>query len=215
MSTSASSVTGPTASSAAMVFIDTETCGLGWHDPIWEIAAIRRTPGLPDTEHHAFVDHDPAAATGLPEPFRSDHDARYDSEVALGHGALADWLTRVCAPVGGCRPVLLGAVPAFDAIRLIAQHGLDLWHYRWIDVETMAWTALHLSTPDANADALAGPGDPLGLPWKSDAVTTALGVPSVTDGRHTAMVDVRWARDTFDAVMALRPGLATTMVGAR
>lgn len=193
-----------------MVFLDAETCGLGWDDPIWEVAAIRRVPGRPDVEHHAFVEHDPAAASGLPDEFRADHDARYDPKAALDHDALVAWLTGICAPTDGHRPVLLGAVPSFDAIRLTTQHRFDPWHYRPVCVETMAWTALHLRTlrltsSDPDDPGVLPSGGALGLPWKSDLVTTAIGVPSVTEGRHTALVDARWVRDTFDMVMSMRP----------
>ena len=191
-----------------MVFLDCETAGLGWHDPIWEIAAIRRVWGETDREFHAYVQHDPKAAAGLPEKFRVDHDTRDDPNVALSAAELGEWLAETAAPIGKVRPVLLGAVPMFDATRLFVQFGLDPWHYRPVCVETMAWTALHLETPADDAP-LAGPGDhdPLSLPWASDPLTRALGVASVTDadGRHTALVDTRWARDTFDAVMARRP----------
>ena len=201
---------GITAGSAEvpMVFLDIETCGLGWHDPVWEVAAIRRVWGEPDREFQTFVEHDPAAADALPDKFRVDHDTRYDPARAVSAEGLGEWLAEVAAPLGKVRPVLLGAVPMFDATRLHEQFGLDPWHYRPVCVETMAWTALHLATP-AGPGPLAAPGghDPLSLPWASDPLTRTLGVPSVTnaDGRYTALVDARWARDTFDAVMARRP----------
>jgi len=203
---------GITAASAEVpiVFLDTETCGLGWHDPVWEVAAIRRVWGEPDREFHAFIAHDIAAAAGLPERFRADHDARYDPAAALSADGLGDWLAEVAAPLGTIPPVLAGAVPIFDATRLFVQFGLFPWHYRPICVETMAWTALHLETPVADAPLAAhSQQHPLSLPWASDPLTHALGVPPVTDadGRHTALVDARWARDTFDAVMARRPGV--------
>jgi hypothetical protein len=175
-------------------------------------AAIRREPGKRGVEFHAFVVHDPAAAAGLPEPFRTDHDERYDPGAALDADELAEWFAPVTAPIGRHKPVLLGAVPAFDAIRLQVQFGFDPWHYRWICVETMAWTVLQLTTPAAPM-LLPGAGDPLGIPWSSDAVTAAIGVPRVPDAeRHTAMGDARWARDTFDVAMAHRPGLVDDML---
>ena len=89
----------------------------------------------------------PRCRGGLPEKFRADHDARYDPEAALSADALGEWLAEVAAPLGKTKPVLLGAVPMFDATRLYAQFGLDPWHYRPVCVETMAWTALQLETP--------------------------------------------------------------------
>ena len=70
-----------------LIFLDTETCGLGRLDPIWEIGLIRREPDGVETEHHFFVQHDTNLADALPELFKADHAAR-KSGSAGGHNGL-------------------------------------------------------------------------------------------------------------------------------
>ena len=85
--------------------------------------------GETDREFHAYVQHDPGAAAGLPDKFRVDHDTRDDPNVALSAAELGEWLAEPAAPIGKVRPVLLGAVPMFDATRLFVQSGLDSRDY--------------------------------------------------------------------------------------
>lgn len=176
--------------STPIIFLDTETCGLGRLDPIWEIGLIRREPDGAETEHHFFVEHDAAAAELLPESFRADHAARYDPAEAKSH----DWLRPVLSHLfrkgpDGSRPHVVGAVPNFDTERIEAQLGHFGWHYHLIDVENLA------------VGFLFGRNWPvLALPWDSDEVSKRIGVDTVGLVRHTAMDDARWAKAIYDRV---------------
>lgn len=83
------------------------------------------------------------------------------------------------------------------------------WHYHPIDVASLAagYAMGHnAGTAPERAQWADGPTPNRGLlpdlsfPFKSDRVTSAIGVPATTKGKHTALADARWARDTFDAV---------------
>ena len=180
---------------APLVFLDTETCGLGLDDPIWEVAAVRREPDGTETEYHAFVRHDVAAAEGLPESFRADHDARYRPEVAVSRLTLVCNLLELFDPPEDYRrrAHLVGAVPSFDAERLgrlLRMLDEDIpWHHHLIDVETLA------------VGAAAARGDRFRPPFESEDVSMYLGVDPAQFERHTAMGDVRWAMAIYDAVM--------------
>jgi hypothetical protein len=172
----------------ALVFLDTETTGLGHDAEIWEVAAIRREGDRDVAEHHHFVEHDLDKAAKLPEWFRADHGARYDPAAAIDRHTLATVLTNL---MDG-RPHVIGAVPNFDTERL-AQilRNYDLlpgWHYHLIDIETYI------------AGYLRGKyGITAKLPWDSNLLSLAVGVPPSPE-RHTAMGDVRWIKATWDAI---------------
>jgi len=90
---------------------------------------------------------------------------------------------------------VVGACPWFDTERLgllLRAHGLTpTWHHHLVDVEalTVGW--------------LVGHGRPVELPYRSDELALALGVPPPA-GRHTALGDARWARDIYDRIMVTR-----------
>jgi hypothetical protein len=182
-----------------IVFMDTETTGLSPDDHIWEWAAIRREPDGRMIAYHCFVRHDTTKAEHLPEPFRTDHDRRYDAERALD---LGDFVDLLCSALAGPEPVrIVGAVPNFDTERLariLAQYGeLPMWHYHLRDVETLAVGYLlgRASLGDVDAAMALDAAD------DSDALSRACGVEPPPDGeRHTAMGDVRWAVALYDAV---------------
>lgn len=177
---------------APLIFLDTETCGLGRLDPIWEIGLIRREPDGMETEHHFFVEHDVEAAKALPESFQADHAARYDADEAKSN----DWLRPVLEHLfrkgsDGARPHVVGAVPNFDTERIEAQIGHFGWHYHLIDVENLAvgWMAgRHMALPT--------------LPWDSDAISARIGVSTSGLVRHTALDDARWAKAIYDRLTA-------------
>jgi hypothetical protein len=179
-----------------LVFCDTETTGLGWHDQIWEFAAIRREPDGTERTFHTFVQHNLNLALALPDSFRADHDARYDPTTAVRRWAFADLLGEVFAG----RPYVVGAVPNFDTERLariLADAGqLPLWHYHLRDVETLARGYLlgRASLGDLDAGLALGEAD------DSDALSRACGVEPPTTERHTAMGDVLWCKALHDAV---------------
>lgn len=178
-----------------LVFLDTETTGLGLDADIWEIGAIVRDPLAPDQEYRWFVQHDLAKAAQLPEPFRADHDARYDAATALTPADAAQRIhsmTRYHAHI-------VGACPNFDTERLallMRRHGIEpRWHYHLVDVENLAVGWLWGRAVDD--DAITGA---VNLPWDSDWVSKQLGVVVAEADRHTALGDARWARDLYDAV---------------
>lgn len=204
-----------------LAFLDMETTGLQPDADVWEYALIRRDPGSLDVEHHAYVQHDPAKCRALPEPFLSDHHARYPrvscGELAGLHPRDAvdalEHLTRGA--------VIVGAVPSFDVEHLTRMVQTRVpgargrWHYQLVDVEAIAtghlWALLrvHGVTPGILAALGVLPGEEfssamiealLDPPWDSDLLSRACGVEPPGEGvRHTALGDVRWARDLYDA----------------
>lgn len=100
---------------------------------------------------------------------------------------------------------LVGAVPSFDELRLrmmLTRNGcVPSWHYRPIDVETMAvgyLLGLHksgLTITQAQYEAV------MARPWKSDDVSRALGVDPDKFAKHTALGDALWAAAIYQAIM--------------
>lgn len=174
-----------------LVFLDTETLGLGLDDPIWEVGLIRREPDGAETTHH-FLLADPdgqplEAPPGFPEPFAADFQRRYyDADPDLtDHDEIKVLLRYLLRD----RPHVVGAVPNFDTERIFHQLGVSGWHYHLIDVENLA------------VGYLAGKGLPLPpLPWSSDDLSLAVGIDPGKYTRHTALDDARWARDIHDAI---------------
>lgn len=112
--------------------------------------------------------------------------------------ATGDYLTRDAAARAVARMThgahLIGAVPNFDTEifdRLLREHGLcPGWHYHLVDVENLA------------VGYLAGQGNPIQPPWKSDDLSAALGLePIDEDERHTALGDARFAMRIYDRIM--------------
>ena len=168
-----------------IVFLDTETLGLGLNDPIWEIALIRREPDGTETEHHWLVCNgslcEPAeratAARSLPEKFAEDFKRRYEHDRATAVADVADSLHQLFRD----RPTIVGAVPNFDTERIAHQFYIDGWHHRLRCVETL--TAGHLGRDIGGLTDCA----------------EALGIP-VQDA-HTAMGDVLMVRAIWDRIM--------------
>ena len=173
-----------------IVFLDTETLGLGINDPIWEIAAIRRESDGAENRYHFHVsDAEGRRLTppdGFPDRFRADFNARYGQVLPLPPRTLRPLLRNLFRD----RPHVVGAVPNFDTERIAHQFGVDGWHYHLIDVENLAVGFIlgrfRSATP---------------LPWDSDHLSRMVGVEPPTDGRHTAMGDAMWARDIYDLVV--------------
>lgn len=183
---------------APIAFVDTETLGLDAEAPIWEFAAIKRTYNddtASPVSHleqtmHLFIEHIPWPwLETLPAEFRNDYQQRYDPAAALPAWRAAPLIHDFLAGAH-----VVGAVPSFDTVRLgrlLERHGLDPepWHYHLVDVENMA------------VGYLAGRGQLLDPPWKSNALSAAIGVDPDDYDRHTAMGDVLWCRDQYDAIM--------------
>lgn len=187
-----------------LAFVDTETSGLDprRHDA-WEIAVIRRDDGV-DTEHLWQV--------RIPLE-TADPDAldigKYHQRFAVPDG----WDAVQLAPDGSpivqltlpellfdvqealADAVMVGSNPAFDDAflkKLLQANGRRIgWHYRTVDIATLA----------AGYLIGAGRGGEVAMPYSSRGLSRAVGVePPGYDG-HQAMVDARWAKAVFDAVV--------------
>src|SRR4051794_7266349 len=99
---------------SALVFMDTETTGLSLEDDIWEFAAIRREEDGTEVALHLFIQHDPEKCMRLPEPFASDHHARFGKEGSVKPASAAAAIATMFVD----RPHVVGAVPNFDTERL-------------------------------------------------------------------------------------------------
>lgn len=181
-----------------LVFLDTETTGLGPDDEIWEFAAIRRTPEGEESTLLLQVRHDTDKAAELPEKFYRDYSDRYDDTWALSPRDAAE---NIYGFLHG-RPHLVGANPAFDAqmlTRLLAEYDLaPPWHYHLIDLEAVT------------VGYLLSLGKEVPIPWRSDDLAARVGAPTTDPGghalydRHTAMGDVEWCRDWWDALNGVK-----------
>lgn len=164
---------------------DTETLGL---DPrihrVWEVAAI-----VDDVEHlwHLALPHD-AEVDPVAAQISGFHE-RYAEAVTT---PVPVFLDQFIALTDGRH--LCGAVVSFDEERLrrLAWQWsrTPSWHFHLIDVEALA------------VGYLAGVGSAVEPPWKSDALSLAIGVdpPGVVD-RHTALGDARWAKAIYEQVI--------------
>lgn len=186
----------------AIVFMDTETTGLAAVDHIWEFAAIRRNDDGSESTYHAFVEHDQVLANQLPEPFRADHDARYNADEALSLPQFVGLLRVVFAG----RPHVIGAVPNFDTERLariLADAGHPpLWHYHLRDIENLAAGYL-LGRRSARAGVFGVRSHDGSWPevWDdSNELSHIVGVKPDQFARHTALGDVQWAVALYDAI---------------
>lgn len=96
--------------------------------------------------------------------------------------------------------VIVGSNPGFDVAFLTAllqRHGRKLpWHYRPIDVATLAAGSMYGALPFTGVDD-PGPA----LPYRSYDLSEAMGVPRPNaEVGHTALGDARWAKAVYDAV---------------
>jgi DNA polymerase III epsilon subunit-like protein len=180
-----------------LVWIDTETTSLRPDRRAWEIAVIVRRDGHPDREQTWLVD-------------AADLDLGNADPRALAVGRYYDRHPQ--ARVAGKTPppepdvlmqveeatrdaVLLGSNPGFDTevlgVRMRANGICPTWHYRPVDVPTLAW------------GVLAGRGEP--VPYRqdgtvgSDDLCRAFGLDLAGYERHTALGDCRLFRDLYDA----------------
>lgn len=196
---------------APIVFLDTETTGLGEDDEIWEIAAIYRHPDGTLWDLEILVQHDFRKVRHLDRPFRIDWATRYDPRLAISKPRAA---TQLANFVTNCDPdlppaVVMGANPSFDIrhiTKLLTHLDPDEWpdgvrmHYRPVDIGAIAYGYLQaiaqVTAPDPDVHELLERG----LPWSSDEVSRALGVDPDDFARHTAMGDVRWVMAIWDRI---------------
>ena len=124
-----------------------------------------------------------------------------DKIVDVPAGSVVDAVTAahiVAAVTHGA--TLVGAVPNFDAevlSALLRDNSLTpTWHYHLVDVEALAvgWVCAWDRTDGR-------PG--ITPPWRSDDLSTALGVPPPDEAtRHTALGDAAWALAIYDHITA-------------
>lgn len=192
---------------APIVFIDTETTGLTLNDDIWEFAGIRREPDGSELYLQMFIEHSAIKCADLPDPFRSDHDNRFDLSTALTPRNAAHRIHNFLAPghTGKCH--WIGAVPDFDATRvanLLTRFSfVPTWHYHLCDVENLAvgvlaGRAAHYSN---TKEEFLAKLDTLKPPWDSEKLSIALNIDPARFARHTAMGDVHWAKAIWDYIM--------------
>ncbi|MEH3142506.1 MAG: hypothetical protein PGN37_20505 [Mycobacterium kyogaense] len=170
-----------------IVFLDTETLGLHIDSPIWELAAIRRTPDGNEAALHMFIQHQPEpwiSDPRFPAEFVADYRNRYHPDDAARPLEAARMLE---AFLSG-RPHIIGAVPDFDTTRirhqLLAPLGIgDLWHYHLIDVENVVAGYLAGRAALGDFDAAAAI---VGPPWSSDDLSAAIDINPADYARHTA-----------------------------
>ncbi len=178
---------------------------------MWEFGCRRRDPDGRETTLHLFVEHDLDRAAQLPEPFRTDHDTRYDPARALSPAAAAGEVCGFTSPLGGGgTPAVVGCVPSFDMYRLetaMRRFGLTPgWHYRPVCVETVAagWllglAQVGVLPPGMAFHQVAELCQP---PWSSAALSRACGVDPPPDGvRHTVLGDIDWGVRWWDRIDA-------------
>ena len=205
--------------------VDTETTSLRPDRRAWDVALIRRDDegerrvqffielndiDLPDADPFSldvgkfWERHPEAVKVRAGESLvRDDDDGVWSVWSGLGDRTLFDVPSGsvvgavtaahiVAAVTHGAH--LIGAVPNFDAevlAALLRDNGLTpTWHYHLVDVEALAvgW----LCAWDGRS------GIP---PWRSDDISTALGVPPpAKDTRHTALGDAAWALAIYDHI---------------
>lgn len=189
-----------------LVFLDTETTGLGPGRQAWEVAMVRREPDGTERATEFFLPIDASHA----EPGALDigrYYQRHPHGVAISiippaeRPAVND--ARPCPPAAVVLAVpkaarvlaqwtsgatIVGANPAFDVAvveRILRSNGFEpRWRYRTRDVEAMAAGF----TGDEDLGGLA-------------ACAAALGVEVNPELEHTAMGDVRVAMGVYDRVI--------------
>jgi DNA polymerase III alpha subunit (gram-positive type) len=163
-----------------LVYLDTETTGL---DPelheVWEIAwAVNDDPVQSTFVPHSLATADPKALE------LNGYWDRADSHYP-DHKRLVDLEIRKLLTGN----TLVGANPAFDAAFLRKRWGVAPWHYRMIDVESMALGILGYDRPKGLAELA------------EDLVQLDYDI-SLPD--HTAETDVIVLRDCYRALCNIR-----------
>lgn len=202
-----------------LAFVDCETTHL---DPrrgnVWEIAVIRRRADGVDCEYlwqvrPDLTEADPEAlAIGRYEERFAVPDDCDAIEVMASGPPLKSTLPEILFDLQDALKdaVIVGSNPGFDVAfltKLLQAHSRKLpWHYRPIDITTLAVGALYgraseWTRKDCDATWYSKVTKAVGWPWKSYEASRHVEVePPAKDVAHTALGDARWARDVWDAV---------------
>jgi DNA polymerase III alpha subunit (gram-positive type) len=119
-----------------LVFLDTETTGLTMDHDIWEIAmAVGESPVWSVQVPHSLRNADKKALelNGYFKRFLG-----LDYVIHLADIDMPLWLEG---------KTIVGANPSFDMYRLEKRWGRQTWHYRMVDVESMALPVFDLDKP--------------------------------------------------------------------
>ena len=190
------------------LFIDTETTGLEPDADIWEFAGIRRDPSGSEERLHLLIEHG-AACSRLPEPFRSDHAARFPHLGAVTQWYAAQEIREFVTPNNGDpKPIWVGSAPDFDAQRIdrlidIQTGDARRWWPSW-DHQLVGIVPLmlgYLAAKNAPLPGLLGPVETPMPEHKSEALSRAIGVNPDGFDRHTALGDVLWTQAIYDRIM--------------
>lgn len=194
------------------VFLDTETTSLRPDRRVWEIGGILRDPNVgraSDNEFAYFVERgdldlgnaDPASLRigrfyeRHPQEMTRPRDGSPLVTVGETYKVRPERLVMHAVELATRAAIIVGAVPNFDtevlATRMRAHGICPAWHYRLVDVETLAAGFLGLRPP-----------------WSFDEILKEFGLVYDENERHTAIGDARMVRDLFDRVMASTNGVS-------
>lgn len=190
-----------------IAFVDVESTGLDpfIHD-VWEIAVIRRDNDV-DSEHVFRIQ--PNLDTADPKALEINRYHERTSAPDWQWDDPQDVAQRLYPLLNGA--VMVGSNAPFDAEMIAHLFGgyyaqPKPWHYRVIDVATLAaglayGKAEAAMKRDCDGAWYGKVREYLGWPWKSYSASEAIGVPRPAETvAHTALGDARWARDVFDTV---------------
>lgn len=159
-----------------LAVLDVETTGLGFEHDVWEVGV--------------------AIGEGRVDVFQVEHSLRNADFKALElNGYRVRSQPHLARDVNDLvlrkmleGKTIIGANPGFDVTRLQLRWGVAPWHYRTIDVESMAVPIFGLTKP-------------LGLKGLIDKLAS-LGY-YITENDHTVAGDVAATREVYKALMSL------------
>lgn len=192
---------------SSLAFIDIETTGL---DPniheIWEVAAIVRQE---DGCEVSCTWQLPVQDLDRADPIALDMTGFYNRRNIADEQIPLDIFCKQFAQITDGTH-LIGAVVSFDEERLrrlfYQQSVRHKWHYHIIDVEALL--AGHIMGMTESRDDFRGSNETrlemrevAKPPWKSDKLSSIVGIDPKQFERHTAMGDALWAKAIYDSVM--------------
>lgn len=169
-----------------LVFLDTETTGLELHHDIWEAAwAVDDGPVTSLFLSHSLANADPKAL---------ELNGYFTRTAGFPEATLTGDLYLREALEGA---TIVGANPAFDAIRLQLRWGAQPWHYRMIDVSSMAVGVFGHAAFDLES------GRPPGMAGVQELLVD-YGIEGIPEPDHTAAGDVACLRACYQALLRVR-----------